>query len=277
MAITNKEIEALEQRKRELDTKLRMHEASMGGNVRLPRKTKKESVQTEPWQPKSPLKTIDQSTVNKEPTETAYELTQKALAMADAATKQKADIVMNTKGMQNMMTNPIMSSVMKTNPARDQEVQQNSGQVSEKTSTTKPKRRLKKNPNFTTVVPGIAKPLKLFDSVADILGKMYNFMVKKYFYDSRQYKKEKKYRSKLVKTKEERIQELIHLFGGKYTKKTFKEKDDSFFSKLLQFALVGGILMLVGGKDALASVNTKIKESLPKIPDFMSFLGKKLK
>ena len=69
--ITNKEIEALEQRKRELDTKLRMHEASMGGNVRLPRKTKKESVQTEPWQPKSPLKTIDQSTVNKEPTETA--------------------------------------------------------------------------------------------------------------------------------------------------------------------------------------------------------------
>ncbi len=36
----------------------------------------------------------------------------------------------------------------------------------------------KKDPRFTTIVPGPIKPLKSGDSISDILGKMYNFMLK---------------------------------------------------------------------------------------------------
>jgi hypothetical protein len=40
------------------------------------------------------------------------------------------------------------------------------------------KRKTKKDPNFSTIGPGIVRPLKVGDSTADILGKMYVFMVK---------------------------------------------------------------------------------------------------
>jgi len=274
MAITNKEIEEAEQRKREFDTKLRMHEASMGGNIRLPRKSKKETTAKEPWQPTHPLKTIDQSSTKQDPAETQEELTQKYLSMA---TK-----VMETKGVQDMMTSPVMPASFKTNPARKPESTEQNSEASpeqkpEETTkkTSKSKKTIKKDPDYSTVVPGMVRPLKFRESVADILGKMYNFMRKKYIDDSRQYKKEKKYKKKLVAIKERRIEELIHLFGGKYIRKPMKSKDESFFSKLLRYAIVGGVLFFLGSKMALASVSQKIKDTMPEIPDFMSFLGKK--
>ena len=274
MAITNKEIEEAEQRKREFDTKLRMHEASMGGNIRLPRKSKKETTAKEPWQPTHPLKTIDQSSTKQDPAETQEELTQKYLSMA---TK-----VMETKGVQDMMTSPVMPASFKTNPARKPESTEQNSEASpeqkpEETTkkTSKSKKTIKKDPDYSTVVPGMVRPLKFRESVADILGKMYNFMRRRYIDDSRQYKKEKKYKKKLVAIKERRIEELIHLFGGKYIRKPMKSKDESFFSKLLRYAIVGGVLFFLGSKMALASVSQKIKDTMPEIPDFMSFLGKK--
>jgi hypothetical protein len=193
--------------------------------------------------------------------DTQYELTEKALALAS--------IIMNTKGVQNMASNPIMSSVFSSNPKRNQNQQGKETDISKEQRIAKTPN---KDPNYTKIPANIIRPLKLNDSIADILAKMYNFMLKKYTDDDKAYKKEKKYRKKLVAIKEKRIEELINLFGGKYTKKILKDKDESFFSKLLRYAVVGGAL-LIASKAALASVEKKVKDALPKIPDFMSFLG----
>jgi hypothetical protein len=231
----------------------------MGGNVRS---TKQVSTLLKDFYKLDGKKISEKESEKKvvdQPVETVYELTQKALAMADA--------LMATRGVQNMASNPIMSNVFSSNPKRNE---------NKETSTTRQQRIAKtpnKDPNYTKVPAKIVRPLKLNDSIADILAKMYNFMLKKYTDDDKAYKKEKKYRKKLVAIKEKRIEELIHLFGGKYTKKILKDKDESFFSKLLRYAVVGGAL-LIASKAALASIEKKVKDALPEIPDFMSFLNK---
>ena len=199
----------IDEQKRELETKLKMHAASMGGNVRSPKKVsnllkefyKLDGVNVSP-------KEIEKQ-VLQEPTETIYELTQKSLAMADA--------IMSTKGIKDMVSNPIMSSTL--NPRNKKDII-----IKNKTESKAKKVTNNKDPNFTTVSPNQVRPLRLKDTIADILGKMYNFMVKKYIYDDKEFKKEKKYKNKLVKLKEKHTDELISLFGGKYRKIQAKEK-----------------------------------------------------
>ncbi len=249
--------------KRELDAKLRMHAAKMGGNVRLPRKPKKDTTPTEPWQPKNPLKTIELPKDKKEPTETTYELTEKALAMADA--------IKASKGVENMMSNPIMSSVKKTAPKKDKQKEQTK-QNQQETQVDPKKQKIKKDPNFTTLAPGAVRPLKTNDSVSDVIAKIYNFMLKQYHINDERFQDSKKYNEKVAKLKETRIIELIGLFGGKYKKMEPKEKKETFFSKLLRYAIIGGVL-LGFSKMALASVNKKVIDALPVIPDFLSMLG----
>ena len=60
---------------------------------------------------------------------------------------------------------------------------------------------------------------------------MYNFMKKKYERDSKDYKKEIKYRKSLVQAKERRIEELIYLFNGKYRKSYFKDSKKEKFKE----------------------------------------------
>jgi hypothetical protein len=290
---TKEQQEALDQRKRELDTKLNQAAVGSGGLYQKKLKEKEErekkalAKEKERVERNSKLAELSKKVgeenlaklpegekpkqTEKEGKDVEYSLTPKALEMADA--------FMATKGVQNMMTNPIMSSSIKTNPARKPKQEDTSEQKAEEnkkeSSQSKSKKRVKKDPDFTSVVPGLVRPLKFFDSVADILGKMYNFMRRKYIQDSKQYKKDKKYKRKLVAIKEKRIEELIHLFGGKYKRKIIKEKDTSFFSKLLRYAVVGGVLFFLAGKEALASIGPKIKEKMPQIPDFMSFLKSK--
>jgi hypothetical protein len=139
--------------------------------------------------------------ISTEPTETIYELTQKALDMADA--------IMNSKGTQNMMGNPIMSSVFKKNPKRKTETE-----PEQQDSKTKVNQN-KKDPNITTVSSGSVAPLKVGDSISNVFGKMYNFMLKEYEYDSKVFEENQKYNKKLAEVKEERILELIGLFGEK--------------------------------------------------------------
>ena len=103
MSISDQEIEEFEQRKREYNTKLRMHEASMGGNVRLPKKTKSVGPATQPWQSSTPSKVIEQFSAKMSPTETQEELVQKYLGMAKK--------IKSTQGVQNMVSNPIVKSV----------------------------------------------------------------------------------------------------------------------------------------------------------------------
>jgi hypothetical protein len=200
--------------KRELDAKLKMHAAKMGGNVRLPKKPKKNIPSTEPLQPKNSPKVIETPKDKKETTEPAYELTEKALAMADA--------IMAAKGTQNMMTNPVMSSIKK-NPARDTQQKQKLEKTQKNSNNTTKKEKSKKDPTFSTVAPGNIRLLKVGDSESDILGKMYNFMVKRYEEKNKYFNREKKYKKILITLKEKRIEELISLFGGKYKKETSKQ------------------------------------------------------
>jgi hypothetical protein len=201
--------------------------------------------------------------VSREPTETVYELTQKAL---DMATK-----LMEAKGVQNMMSNPIMSSATKSR----NDIAMNPRNTPDNEPAQPPKISSNKDANFSEVPPRVVRPLRMGDSIADILGKMYNFMIKKYDSDGVVFKDKQKYNLKLAAIKETRIQELISLFGGKYTKKTFgaqEEKKDSFFDKMLKYVIVGaGLLFLT--EAAFASVEKKIKDTLPEIPDFLSIFG----
>jgi hypothetical protein len=236
----------LDDLKRQLDTKLKQHAASMGGNIRLPKKKTTKSAPKE------------------EPVEEIYELTEKALAMADA--------IKFSKGVQNMMTNPVMSSVKKSTP-KDNKQKEQTKQNQQETQVDPKKQKIKKDPNFTTLAPGAIRPLKKNDSVSDVVAKIYNFMLKQYHINDKKFHEDKKYNEKVAKLKETRVIELISLFGGKYQKmKPKKEKEDSFFSKILRYAIVGGVL-LGFSKMALASINKKVIDALPVIPDFLSMLG----
>ena len=256
MAITNKEIEEAEQKKREFDTKLRMHEASMGGgNVRSPKKVSNllkdfYKLDGENVSPKEVKKQIEQ-----EPTETIYELTQKALDMADK--------IMASKGVKNMVSNPIMSSAFNPNSKRQSENQQSQSSTpsatEEQPSATKEpkekkdKAKSKKDPARSKVGPGVVKNLKKGDSDADVVAKTYNFMLSNYHEQTKENKDITKYRKKLDKVKTKRVNELIDLFGG--TKYKSKKKINSKSS----FGIIGALLAVAGvalyTKNAFAKVN----------------------
>jgi GH24 family phage-related lysozyme (muramidase) len=141
--------------------------------------------------------------------DTKYQITEKG--------QQLADKLGSTRGVQNMMSNPIMSS-MKQNPKR--------AQSQSKTTSEDNENRIKKipnkDPNFTTMSPGRVRPLKVRDSSADILAKMYNLMVKKDLEEKKENKENKKYIKNISNLKNERNKELIGLFKVKKTEKIEK-------------------------------------------------------
>ena len=86
-----------------------------------------------------------------------YELTDKALELAS--------MMAQTSGIQNMMSNPIMSSVMRKNPARE----------NIQSEQTKTQSTADKDPSYSTI-KGTERilPLRVGDSEADIFVKMFN-------------------------------------------------------------------------------------------------------
>jgi len=144
--------------------------------------------------------------------DTEYQITPKG--------EELAGRLAETRGIKNMMGNPIMSGV-KSNPKRVQSQSPETPNTKEKRIKNIPN----KEPNFSNVAPGNPRPLKVNDSSADILGKMYNFMMKKADIEKKEFKQERKFKKEQVQVKEDRTQELIGLFKVKKARKVKEEKN----------------------------------------------------
>lgn len=169
-------------------------------------------------------------------------------------------------GFQEMMASPIMSAVFKKNPDRQSTQTQQNDSAPE---TEEYKQTINQNdPNFTTISAGTVKPLKMGDSEADILAKMYNFMVQDYLLEKKQNKADEKYRKQLTDQKDEFTDELVMALTGKKIpagKKSGKSGKSTNFGKLAKIGIMGagaiGTFFLA--EKALANVDWK---SL--LPDF---------
>ena len=144
-------------------------------------------------------------------------------------TIKSLEILANSKGMGEMMSTPIMSSVVKQNPARVQ-AQKSTTPTTNKpvnqTTESKEKVAPQKDPLLNTVPPAAEAKLKSGDSSSDILTKIFHLMVKNYDENNEAFEETKKFRQKQIETKELRSDELIKLFSGKKspTKKIKEEK-----------------------------------------------------
>ena len=140
--------------------------------------------------------------------------------------RKRSKELTKTKGVENMLGNPIMSSVFKKNPKRNQTNPKSEESTDTSVNETKEKPVSKKDPLINYVAPDSEVKLKAGDSEGNILGKIFNLMVEKYHNDDANFKEETKYKEKLKEKKETRSQELIDLFtpGKKKTRKTSKKE-----------------------------------------------------
>jgi len=191
------ELKDLLEKRKELDLKLKMHAASMGGNTR----SKKEKKVTK--------------TDSEKPDEILYELTDKAIAMADK--------IMKAKGVQEMMSNPIMSSVA-SKPKEEPQSQpqtpvaepaKEAPKESKKDTEEKKVSVKKKDPLVTKISSGSETPLKVKDGAADILAKIANHQKKWEKFEKLKGKKDKKYRKELDDQKERFLEETVEALTGK--------------------------------------------------------------
>ena len=184
-----------------------------------------------------------------------YALTEKALAMAE---KMAA-----TKGVKDIASSPIVSSVMKQN--------------SKSSSPKKEKKsRLKRDPQFSKVAPDQTQPLKNDEPIADIFAKIYNLMRKDYARYLLDFRKQKKQHKELEVIKEKRISELIELFGGKYRPKhkniNISRQTKTGKKNLLSSIIKYGIVFAVG----VSIVKNAVAKMLPAVPSFSDFLKNSL-
>ena len=179
----------------------------------------------------------------------------------DSMRQRSLELLAQSEGMKEVTSTPIMSAVLKPNPKRAQAQQQSQQAPEEEKKDDAPK----KDPNFTKIGPGVVQPLKVNDSEADILGKMFNFMKMEYDWESKQHKKDKKYHKALDEQKERFLDETIEALTGKKPKGTKKSGKSSKKSSLLKTALKGaaGVGMFLLAEKALANVDWK---SI--VPDF---------
>lgn len=179
----------------------------------------------------------------------------------DSMRQRSLELLAQSEAMKEVTSTPIMSSVLKPNPKRAQAQQQSQQAPAEEKKDDAPE----KDPNFTKIGPGVVQPLKVNDSEADILGKMFNFMKMEYDWESKQHKKDKKYHKALDEQKERFLDETIEALTGKKPKGTKKSGKSSKKSSLLKTALKGaaGVGMFLLAEKALANVDWK---SI--VPDF---------
>ena len=98
----------------------------------------------------------------------------------------------------------------------------------------KKKKKGKKDPQITSVGAGAVKPLQVGDSIADILGKMYNFMEKTHEIYKLNYEIETAFRQEQMDEDERRHKKLIESITGKKVKPEEKDGVESFIKKLLE-------------------------------------------
>jgi hypothetical protein len=138
----------------------------------------------------------------------------------------------NKPGYSDFMSLPLVSTIMsgRRKPETTEDMEKSasvSGAESPKKSAIK-KRKEKtpnKNPDASSVSPGVARPLKFMDSDTDILGKMYNQMRNDRTDYLKKLVEEDKYEKKLENMKNDQTKELIDIFSGKTkTKKRISVK-----------------------------------------------------
>jgi hypothetical protein len=118
----------------------------------------------------------------------------------------------------------------------------------------------KKDPQYSRVAPRSVRRVKMGDSEADILAKMFNLMNQEYKEQKDESKNNAKYKKQLDKQKERQLEENITLFTGKGKKKLPpKYRLSGPKSGLLKYGVMG--LVAAGGfmitKKAFANINLK--------------------
>ena len=135
--------------------------------------------------------------------------------------------------------------------------------------------RNRKDPRRTTIGPGQVKPLKIDDSSADILAKIYNFMQKTQETHEKRYELEKSFREEQMEEDERRHKKLIEELEKSLGKKEEpveekkEEKEPSWIDKML-----GG--MKKGLNSLLDSVMKPIKFILGRISKVVGSLLKNM-
>jgi len=174
---------------------------------------------------------------------------------------EKSNRIMNTEGIKDMMASPVLSRFFKSNPSRKTTTPSSEPETTEYKQTIKDK-----DPNFSTIGDGPIKSLKSGDSEADILGKMYNFMVRNYLLEKKQNKADEKYRKQLMDQKDRFTDELVMALTGKKAPAGKRSGKSTNFGKLAKIGIMGagaiGTFFLA--EKALANVDWK---SL--LPDFV--------
>jgi hypothetical protein len=108
------------------------------------------------------------------------------------------------------------------------------------------KRKNKKDPNFTTVSAGPIKPLRTGDSSADIVAKMYNFMLKTHEINKINDEIEKSFRQEQMDEDDRRHEELVEAIKkskSKTAKLDPKKEESGGFMDFIKNLLAGEALM----------------------------------
>jgi len=150
-----------------------------------------------------------------------------AADLSDARLEEMAVELAGTPGYMEFMMLPLMSKIVgntfkKTTQEKPNQTKEQKANTSVK-EESKEKPVGKKDPQLNTIAPTAEIKLKPGDSEGDILGKIFNLMVKSYHERDAEFKEETKYKENLAEKKEERSKELIGLFGGKQKKPPKKE------------------------------------------------------
>jgi len=168
--------------------------------------------------------------------------------------------IAGTKGFQDMFASPVLSRIFGSKSTKKLPIESSEPQTEDYKQTIK-----NKDPNFSTIGSGSVKTLKSGDSEADILGKMYNFMIRDYLIKEKQDKKDEKYRKQLTEQKDRFTEELVVALTGKPSKGSKKNTRTSKLGKLTKFGVLaaGGLGTFLLAEKALANFDWKSM-----LPDF---------
>jgi len=181
--------------------------------------------------------------------------------------QEKANGVASQTGYQEMITSPLLSTmvlnVLRPNPTRGQ------AQISQpllntpnsKKEQQSPKTETGKDPERTKISQGPVKPIRIGDTIADVLAKTFNFLYVQQQWHDKKIKDDKKYQKEVDKIKNNALDETIEAVGGVSSEKTKKKdkkikKQKNGMSKEFMRGLYGAAFI---GGDILLNTNWKEK------------------
>ena len=171
------------------------------------------------------------------------------------------ELISKTEGFQDMFASPVLSRIFGSKSTKKTPIDSSEPQTDEYKQTIN-----NKDPNFSTIGDGPITSLKSGDSEADILSKMYNFMVQDYLLQEQQDKADEKYKKQLMDQKDRFTGELVMALTGKKAPAGKRGGLPTNFGKLAKIGIMGagalGTFFLA--EKALASVDWK--SLLPDLP-----------